>query len=104
MLICLRCDCGGSEGLIRRALQRGNVDNWLNHPIYVGKERSLEVLSNPNLPQDDIEIRSLKRFIKSTSKFAVILGIKGDKLRWANLSDGSPSARLDAEVIVDKLA
>lgn len=105
MLFCFRCDCGGAEGLIRRALERGGVQDWLKHPIYVGKEASLSYIDQAlSEIADDIEVRSLRRFISEASKFAVVLGVKNGKIRWANLSDSSPAAKLDAEVIIDKLA
>lgn len=104
MIYAFRCDCGGAEGLIRRALERGGVQDWLSYPICVGKDASLNALRQNGYPQDDIEIRSLIRFISGASKFAVVLGIKDGKIRWANLSDSSPAAKLDAEVIIDKLA
>lgn len=105
MIIGFRCDCGGAEGLIRRALERGGVQDWLTRPIYVGKRDSLDYIDQALSDiSDDIEIRSLRRFISDASKFAVVLGIKDGKIRWANLSDSSPTAKLDAEVIISKLA
>ena len=103
MILCLRCDCGGSENLIRRALQAGGDPEWLSRPMAVGKKASLDLLENPQLPQDDIEVRSLKRFISEASSFAVVLGVKGEKIKWANVSDGA-IGKLDAEVIVSHLA
>ena len=104
MLLLYRCNCGGSENLIRRALERNKYKNWLADPIIVGKEAAIRHIESSSLPQDDIEIRSLKRFLKGTSSFAIVLGVKGKIIRWANLSDHQMTSKLDADVIIQKLA
>lgn len=104
MLVAMRCDCGGSENLIRRALEKGGLPNWLNFPIAVGKNAAISTVQSSSLPQDHIEIRSLLRFLHDASSFAVVLGYKNGVIRWVNLSDHSTTSRLDAEVIIEKLA
>lgn len=102
MIYCFRCNCGGSENLIRKALQRGGFKNWLTTPIPVGREAALRILQS--FPQDNREIKSLIRYLNGASKFAIILGAKDGVIKWANLSDGLATSRLDAEVILDRLA
>lgn len=103
MLLLFRCSCGGSENLIRKTLQKAKYKDWLRAPIVVGKNDSIRFLESSDLPKDNVEIRSLIRYLKGASKFAIILGVRDGLIKWANLSDGTQTSILDAKVIVEKL-
>lgn len=105
MLFCFTCECHGVENLIRKVLRSAGLDNWLDMPIYKGKPRYQEFYRNlPKEIKDRMEIGALNQHIVPASSYAVVLGIKGDKIVWSDVKSGDVKSRLDAEIIAQKYA
>lgn len=98
MIHVLTCRCANAEPLARKLLASAHYKDWLKQPIVKGKQECLNFLAT--LPEN-LEVGSLREFIKGSSSWSVILGDKNGTFRWSNISDGV-KGRLDAEIIVEK--
>lgn len=104
-IYCLRCDCKGTEGLLRKAMRNGGYIDWMDEPMFVGRhgvddfERRLsETLKN------DSATMAMLEFARTSGTYAIVYGARAGKTIWANVADGDLKSRLDAELIVEKFA
>lgn len=101
MIICIACDCGSSEQLIRQVLHKYNYKNWAMETIKKGKVSSLkEVEEQIRKRPDSPELRALFSHINGNSKWCVILGISGDMVRWTDISKHDMKSDIEAEAII----
>lgn len=85
-LVCVACQCGSSDRLIRTRLDFMHYPESISIPITKGKEKSLSVLNS--IPQSD-SCDMLKGYIKRCSKYAVVYGYDGEGGgRWVDLANG----------------
>lgn len=96
-LVCVTCNCGSSDKLIRRKLKLSGYADWLRIPVHKGKDASLSALGV--VPQT-LEVSALRAYITSHSRFAVVLGVSGDTTRWADIASPSPKESIEAELII----
>lgn len=97
-LVCVACQCGSSDSLIRTRLERYGYRDFLAIPITKGKEKSLSKLNT--LPRCD-EVEMLKNHIKNASKFAVVVGYKDSACKWTDLANGKAiKNNVDLELII----
>ena len=105
MLYLFICDCNGAEGLMRKVLRSAGLSDWLERPIYKGKRRFEEFYNSlEDKYKNRLEIGALNQHLANVSSYVVILGIKGDKVIWADAKSGDVKSRLDAELIAEKFA
>lgn len=97
MISVITCLCGGSTSLVRNYLHSINYPNWMDIPIYQGKEKSL-ALTNQLPPSDGKEM--LKSFLNGASKWAVIIGYNNEECKWSDISHNGPKSRIEAEFVV----
>lgn len=105
MILVLTCTCGGAERLARKFLKRAGYPNWMNIPIYKGKDKSKAVLSA--IPQEYLlnpKTCSLISHIDNNSKYVVIFGYGDSLVRWTDVASGGVKEQIDADIIVDKFA
>lgn len=97
-LMCVACQCGGADNWIRAKLKKYNFSKALLIPITKGKEKSLSMIST--LPQTS-ETLDLITHIKNATKFAIIVGTDGTRLRWVDIVNGHYVENdIDAEFII----
>lgn len=102
MLAAVACHCGSSDGLIRNKLHKFHCPQELSLPIIKGKEKSLSTLNK--LPQFP-ELNDLRQHIQRESKWAVIIGYDGERLRWVDLANGQYTQNdVDAELLLKHFA
>ena len=93
----ISCQCSSSDSLARNFLKSVNYQDWLNIPIYKGRERSLAILNSlPPAPEKDM----LRSFLKDASKWVVIIGFNENGMKWSDISHHAPKSVIDAEFIV----
>lgn len=97
----LVCNCGGSEGLVRRCFKRAGVKDWLSIPVYKGKENISGFLSNFDNPSK--EIMEVANYAKNTNPYAVVVGVDGE-VKWVDVKHGGMKEMLDAELIAEQFA
>lgn len=102
MIKLITCECGGSEGLVRRALHKYEYKNWAMEPVVKGKSKSLQVVEDllrqyPKNPQ----LEALFSFISHTGKWAVIIGYNDEGVRWSDISHGDMKSDVEAENVVE---
>ena len=97
-IFCTACLCNSSDSLIRNFLHQVNYPDWMNIPIYKGKQKSRQALST--LPQYP-EVQALDHFIENSSKWAVILGYNEKGCRWADIAHQAAVSKIDAQMIVE---
>lgn len=97
MIAVCTCLCGGSSSLVRNFLHSANYPDWMNIPIYQGKEKSLALLNQlPPAPEKEM----LQTFIKNSSKWAVIIGYDQDSMKWSDIAHNGSKSRIEAEFVV----
>ena len=95
------CKCGSTEQLARRFLNRAGYIHWADIPIVKGKEESLRLIGGlPHYPELDM----LTNYIKSASKWVVIIGWNENGCRWADLVHSPTKSDVEGQVIVDTFA
>ena len=104
-LYCITCSCGSSEQLTRQCLHRYGYKNWAMEKIYKDKTPSLSKVEEliRKYP-DSQELRALYSHINNSSKWVVILGIKNNIIRWADIARGDMKSDIEAESIIENLA
>lgn len=101
MILACGCECGSTVSLIRSFLKKNGYEDWLSVPIVKGKEKSLRMLRGvPQYP----EIEMLQNYVKSASKWAVIIGYNDNGCRWADLTHGGEKSKVDASLIIETFA
>lgn len=101
MIAVLTCNCGGSELAARTFLKHAGYPEWDSIPINKGKEKSMSLISTLIGYQ---EVQMLQNFLKTASKYIVILGWEGDNCKWADISHTPTKSKVEAQVIVDVFA
>lgn len=97
MIEVIGCLCGSTNSLVRNFLKSAGYANWLNTPITQGKEKSLAVLNHlPNTPEKEM----LKSFLKSASKWAVIIGYDETTMKWSDIAHNGPKSRIEASALI----
>lgn len=101
MIAVLVCNCGGSEQAAREFLKRSGYNDWLSIPVQKGREKARSFISTMvGYP----EAQMLDNFLKSASKFIVILGWDGDDCRWADISHNPNKSKIEAQFIINTFA
>lgn len=102
MIYVLTCACGGVESMARAILREAGIKDWLNVPVYQGKEKAREILQDPEISYLPA-VQVLLKYINETTSYVVVLGI--DKVRdaaiWADAKRGNIQHRLDAQIIAE---
>lgn len=98
MIKVISCHCGSVDSLIRNFLHSANYPDWLNIPIQKGREASLSALNS--LPPS-VEKDILNTFLKSASKWAVIIGYDDSTCKWSDIAHNGAKSRIEAQVVVD---
>lgn len=102
MIVCVACQCGSSDSLIRTRLERYKYADFLRVPIVKGKEKSLSKLNT--LPQFS-ELQLLRNHISNASKFAVVIGYDDETCRWVDLANGKALVNdVHLELIISNFA
>lgn len=85
-LVCVACNCGSSDKLIRTRLDFCGYRDFLTIPIEKGKEKSFSMLNSiPQFPEIDM----LRQHIRQSSKYAVVIGFDDNgACRWVDLANG----------------
>ena len=95
------CQCGSSDSMARNFLKSVGYPDWLDVPIYRGKEKSLAVLNQlPPVPEKEM----LYSFLKGASKWVVIIGYSQDSMKWSDISHNAPKSTIEAEFVVKTFA
>lgn len=102
MIALLCCKCHGSESMLRRFVKNQGVKDWMKTPVFVGKEKSVEFLSQ--FGDSDSEVRSLKRNIENHGRYAVVFGYNEGRYYWSDIADNSVASKVDAELIIENFA
>lgn len=91
------CLCGSSESLARNFLKSVNYPGWMDIKVNKGKEKSLSVLNQlPPAPEREM----LENFLKSASKWVVIIGYNQNSMKWSDISHNGPKSSIEAEFVV----
>ena len=91
------CLCGSSNSKARNFLKSVGYSDWLNIPIYQGREKSLAVLNQmPAVPEKEM----LQNFLKNASKWVVVIGYSQSEMRWSDIAHNGPKSRIEAEYVV----
>ena len=101
MIVCISCNCGSVDSLIRNFLQKEGYQDWLTVPIHKGKERSRKLVQS--LPQYP-EVQMINSFLNNASKWAVIIGYNENGCRWSDISHNPNKSRIEASFIVKTFA
>lgn len=97
MITVVACMCGSSDSLVRNFLRSIGYPDWINIPIYKGKEKSLAVLNAlPPVPEKEM----LRSLLGSASKWAVIIGHNEDSCKWSDIAHNGAKSRIEAEFVV----
>ena len=105
MIVGLTCACGGAVPLVRKAFRKAKLDNWLDIPVYEGKEGWKKF--QEDLPDEykTYGFGVLKTFIEENSTYALVIGISEKKKDLVfSRADGSIVEKLDAQVIAEQFA
>lgn len=86
MIFCVACQCGSSDKLIRKRLEKYEYKDFLTIDIPKGKSKSFSKLNS--VPQHP-EINMLREHIKASTKYAVVVGVDDEKCRWVDLAVGN---------------
>lgn len=93
------CMCGSSDSLVRNFLKSINYPGWVDIPIHKGKEKSLAILNAlPPTPEKEM----LKTFLRSASKWAVVIGYSpaSSTMKWSDIAHNGAKSRIEAEFVV----
>lgn len=99
MLAILSCKCPTAPMRIRRFLQQNGIEDWLDLPIYMGKESIAQIL--PYLPGDH---EAIYRFIQSKARYILVVGYTEDRMEWADIAHGDLTEQVNAELILERFA
>lgn len=100
-LVSVACMCGSSDSVVRNFLHSVGYPEWNSIPVVRGKEKSLAVLNQlPPFPERDM----LSSFLKSASKWAVIIGYNDEAMRWSDIAHGGAKTKIEAEMVVRTFA
>lgn len=95
------CQCGSTEQLARRLLQRAGYEGWMTIPVIKGKEKSRSVAQSlAGYP----EAQMLDNYLKDASKWVVIIGWNENGCRWSDIAHHAPRSEVDAKLIVETFA
>jgi hypothetical protein len=83
--------------MARNFLNRTGYADWLTIKIHQGKEKSLAFVNT--LPPSD-EKEMLKSFLRTASKWVVIIGYDGTSVKWSDIAHNGAKSRIEAEFIV----
>lgn len=96
-LMAIACMCGSSDSVVRNFLHSVGYPGWNSIPLVKGKEKSLSALNElPPFPERDM----LESFLKSASKWAVIVGYNDEAMRWSDIAHGGSKTKIEAEMVV----
>lgn len=104
MIAVLTCYCPNAEPKAYRFLQQF-VENWIDVPLYRGKEKGFEFLARfkeyPIGPESPHELR---KFIDKSGSYVAIIGFNDKEFRWADIAHNSAKSKVDAENIIYQFA
>ena len=101
MIAVVTCNCGSTEQLARRFLERVGYKDWLTIPVVKGKEKSRALIAS--LPRYD-EVSMLDNYIKNASKWVVIIGWNENGCRWSDLTYSPTKSEVEAKLVVETFA
>lgn len=91
------CNCGSTASMARNFLNRAGYVDWLTIKIHQGKEKSLAFVDT--LPPSD-EKEMLKSFLRTASKWVVIIGYDDTTVKWSDIAHNGAKSRIEAEFVV----
>ena len=97
MITVVACLCGSSDSKARNFLKSVGDQDWLSIPVHKGKEKSRSVLNQ--LPPT-LEKEMLDNFLKTASKWVVIIGHNETEMKWSDIAHNAPKSRIEAEFVV----
>lgn len=97
MIKVVACLCGSSDSKARNFLKSVGYQDWLSIPVYKGKEKSRSVLNQlPPVPEKEM----LDNFLKTASKWVVIIGYNETEMKWSDIAHNATKSRIEAEFVV----
>lgn len=97
MLTVVACYCGSTDSLVRNFLKSTGYQDWLSIPIEKGREKSMAALNRlPPTPEKEM----LRTFLKSASKWAVIIGYDETTMKWSDIAHNGPKSRIEASALI----
>lgn len=97
----ITCNCGSTEQLARRFLERVGYRDWMGIRIYKGKEKSRSVVNSlPHYPEIDM----LNSYLDKASKWVVIIGWNENGCRWSDLTHSPTKSEVEARLVVETFA
>lgn len=101
MIMVITCNCGSTEQLARRFLERNGYRDWFSIPIYKGKDQSRKMIwTIPQYP----EVKMLDNYLEKASKWVVILGWNENGCRWSDIAHNANKSEIEASLIVETFA
>lgn len=105
MLKLLSCDCGSAEPLLRQELRKAKISNWMEIPIYKGKEHCAAILSHfPESLKSLLAFQALVDYIPTRSSYAIVVGYNDDTFYWSDIHSASPADVIQAQAIIERFA
>lgn len=102
MLVALVCRCAGATQRARKLFKNANVPNWLDVPIYEGKEQANQFFSNlPPTLTNTLGAQTLKQHIADSGSYNTIVGFTQDNLIWSSIHNATTQEHLDAQMIAE---
>lgn len=102
MISVVVCFCPNADIRAYHFLQR-QVENWMDVPLYRGKENTLKFLNSLG-KNDDLRMHTLLSLLEKTGKYIVVVGWDEDRVEWSNISHNDMKSLADAELIVEEFA
>lgn len=103
MIACVSCTCGFADNLIRTRLDKYGYGEALSIPIIKGKEKTGSFLNT--LPQVYEELTMLRNYLRTASKYAIVIGYDEYGMRWVDLANGKAIFNnVDLERILENFA
>ena len=97
----ITCNCGSTEQLARRFLERAGYRDWLTIPVVKGKEKSRSIAKSlAGYPEAEM----LDNYLQNSSKWVVIIGWNENGCRWADIVHNPTKSEIDGQLIVETFA
>lgn len=105
MILVLACHCAGALPKARKFLQNNYVKNWIDVPVYIGKESSLNLISKFSEDTNAYpSIDALRNLVRNVSRFIIIIGYDDERMEWADIAHKDSKSMADAERILEQFA
>lgn len=105
MIAVLTCHCANAITKARRFLVNNGVEDWIEVPMFIGKENVGKFLSNlPQYEECPYNPQRLRSFLSDVSRFIVVFGYNDEICQWADIEHGDTQQIADAELILKRFA